>query len=440
MGASGRLLNRRCDATPLNPANCALPAARPSPLCTSGIPNGQIRFKRAAHGGSGRDPVGPRDQVVDVSEPRAGDSTRAPTSLREMLTTVASGRAPVVAVPARNEADRLPLLLAALTRQTWCQRGGRLPVVLVLNNCTDRSAEVVEAQRSLHPRLDLTVMEVTLTGDAAHVGTARRMAMDQALEGRADAAVALLTTDADAQPEAGWIDANLAALEAGADLVGGRIIGDPVEEARLGAGFQRRVERHLRYAELCDRLAALMDPLAHDPLPRHRDHTGASLAVRGDVYRTLGGLPPLPFREDVSFVRRARAAGFLLRHCPAVRVRVSARLEGRAPGGMADCLRSWTEAEAKGETHLVESPDSLLVRLARRRAIRSGAVIAADAPVSRTALEDLGMNLHGSWPVEARVELWASDDLDAPGETPVEAAIAVLETLLEEANVYVVAA
>jgi GT2 family glycosyltransferase len=356
------------------------------------------------------------------------------------LRAVPSFRQPVVAVPARNEADRLALLLSALSGQTWCGRDQRLPVVLVLNNCTDRSAEVVEAQRGRHPQLDLIVVNVTLEGPAAHVGAARRIAMEGALEGRDAAAVALLTTDADAQPEPGWVDASLAALDAGADLVGGRIIGDPEEEARLGPGFQRRVQRQLRYAELCDRLAALMDPLAHDPLPRHGDHTGASLAVRGEVYQALGGLPPLPFREDVAFVRRARAAGFLLRHCPDVRVRVSARLEGRAPGGMADCLRSWTEAEAAGQTHLVESPDRLLARLSKRRAIRCGVDIGAGAQVLPTMLEELGLSRHGPWAAEARVELWASDDLDAPGETAVEAAIAVLESLLEEANTYVVAA
>lgn len=347
---------------------------------------------------------------------------------------------PVVAVPARSEAERLPDLLAALSHQTWCDRGGRLPVVLVLNNCTDQSAAVVAARRSLLPRLDLTVVDVTLAGTAAHVGTARRMAMDHALEGRPDTAVALLTTDADAQPEAGWIDANLAALEAGADLVGGRIIGDAVEEARLGPGFQRRVERHLRYAELCDRLAALVDPVAGDPVPRHRDHTGASLAVRGDVYRALGGLPPLPFREDVAFVRRARAAGYRLRHCPDVRVRVSARLDGRAPGGMADCLRSWIEAEAKGRPHLVESPDRLLSRLAMRRAVREGEDPGLAVPLPATTFDELGLSPSGPWPVEARVELWAADDLDSPGDTPVETAIALLESLLEEANAHAVAA
>ena len=55
---------------------------------------------------------------------------------------------------------------------------------------------------------------------------------------------------------------------------------------------------------LADHLASLLDFVPHDPWPRHSDHTGASLAVRGDVYAAVGGIPPLPFREDIGFVAR----------------------------------------------------------------------------------------------------------------------------------------
>jgi hypothetical protein len=106
--------------------------------------------------------------------------------------------------------------------------------------------------------------------------------------------------------------------------------------------------------------------LAYDPWPRHTDHTGASLAVRGDVYRKLGGIPPVAWQEDITFVAKARRAGFRLRHEPSVRVQVSARIEGRAKGGMADCIRSWVKADAEGLPHLVEDPAFALQRLLRR--------------------------------------------------------------------------
>lgn len=348
---------------------------------------------------------------------------------------------PVVAVPARNEVERLPGLLAALSAQHRRFGAAPLQVVIVLNNCSDGSAKLLKSLTPLHACLRLDIIDVQLEPSVAHVGTARRLAMDRALEGSTPADIAVITTDADGAPHPGWIEANLAALEAGADLVGGRIIGDPAEEARLGPGFRSRVDRHLRYAELADRLAARIDPLDHDPLPRHSDHTGASLAVRGDVYRALGGMPALAFREDIAFVRRARAAGYRLRHAPEARVQVSARLIGRAPGGMADCLRTWTQAEADGEPHRVESVHALVTRLERRRALRCGlpTAIGTASNADDALFSDLFPS-DGVLSPEARVELWAGDNLDALADTDVDTAIAALESLLQEVEAYVDAA
>jgi hypothetical protein len=153
--------------------------------------------------------------------------------------------------------------------------------------------------------------------------------------------------------------------------VGGWITGDREEEAVLGSGFLHRATRHLHYARLVDQLTALVDPLPHDPWPRHSDHTGASLAVRGEVYQAVGGMPALPFREDVAFVSAVCRAGYRLRHPIDVQVVVSARLEGRAAGGMADCLKDWVDAAAKGRPHLVEDPFMIVARLRRRRRVRS---------------------------------------------------------------------
>lgn len=270
-------------------------------------------------------------------------------------------RTPVVAVPVRDEAERLPNLLAALARQTYNETSA-LSVVLVLNNCRDASARVVASVARRLAQLRLVVIEVEFPSEHAHVGSARRLAMDTALAEAGDDAV-LISTDADAVPSANWVEANLRALAAGADLVGGRIIGDAAEEALLGEGFRHRAEQQKQYDMLLDELASIVAPLDYDPWPRHTDHTGASLAVKGEVYRSLGGIPPIPRQEDIAFVAKARRAGFRLRHDPRVRVQVSARLEGRAKGGMADCIRSWVNADAEGLPHLVEDPASALARL-----------------------------------------------------------------------------
>jgi GT2 family glycosyltransferase len=274
---------------------------------------------------------------------------------------------PIVAIPVRNEAERLPALLNGLAAQTWLERSDeRLKIVLVLNNCDDGSAEVVKATAAGLANLSLDIIDVEFRSDDAHVGSARRMAMDRALEiGGANSV--LLTTDADAVPMPNWIEANLRAIEEGADIVGGHIIGDKAEEALLGSGFRRRAAKHLYYARLIDRLATLIDPVAHDPWPRHSDHTGASLAVRGEVYTATGGIPRLPFREDIAFVTKVCQAGYRLRHPLDVQVVVSARLEGRAAGGMADCLKTWVAAEEKRLPHLVEDPNAVAQRLRGQR-------------------------------------------------------------------------
>jgi Glycosyl transferase family 2 len=274
---------------------------------------------------------------------------------------------PIVCVPAKNEADRLPCLMQALHRQTWLNAYRKpLRTVLVLNNCSDESHAVATRVAQGLPRLALRIVEVQFPTAKAHVGSARRLAMDTAFA-LVPKNSALLSTDADAIPRDDWVEANIRAIAGGADLVGGHIVGNKQEEALLGPGFVRRAMRHLHHASLVDRLTFLFDPVPHDPWPRHFDHTGASLAVRSEVYAAVGGIPALPFREDVAFVENVWRAGYRLRHPVDVQVTVSARLNGRAAGGMSDCLKSWIAAEDDGLPHLVEDPRATILRLRNHR-------------------------------------------------------------------------
>lgn len=367
-----------------------------------------------------------------------GRSLLVPLYARETHTAHETGQptlVPVVAIPARNEELRLPGLIASLGRQTVLLSDSLIPsfsflpgvpsgsvsnslpleVVVVLNNTTDGSRAAVEWAAQGAPWLRIRVEEVSYPPEQAHVGSARRRAMQIAAELQPGGVI--LTTDADAVPANNWIDANLRAISAGAELVGGRIIGDPEEEARLGTGFLRRAKLHAYHAALCDELTSLLDPLEHDPWPRHQDHTGASLAVLSSVYSAVGGLDPLPFREDLAFVAKVRAAGYRLRHPLDVEVTVSARTVGRAPGGMADCLKAWLREEAAGNPVLVEHPTKLEARLRRRRAIR-----------------DLALNWKYPCALSAAalIERFAPDDPDAPTTVEAELAIAHLEARIAE--------
>lgn len=349
----------------------------------------------------------------------------------------ASHMRPIVAVPARNEEERLPRLLRALEDQTVARERDALDVVVVLNNTRDNSRRVLEAAALACRRLRLDIVETVYPPRLAHVGSARRLAMERALArlGTGSEGV-ILTTDADAAPAADWVERNLAAVARGAALVGGRIAGEREEEAAHGPGFALRARLHGDYHGLCDRLAALIDPLPHDPWPRHHDHTGASLAIRADVYRAVGGLPALPFREDLGLVARVLAAGHRLVHPLDVRVTVSARLRGRAPGGMADCLAGWLADEENGAPVLVEDPDFLEARLVRRRSIRD----LAGLPPSASAPILLGL---GACPAQLPggplspagigrlIATLAPDEPDAPRTVPVHRAMERMRAKLQ---------
>ena len=247
----------------------------------------------------------------------------------------------VVAVPVRNEAERIAACLRALDAQEGLAPG-RLGLVLFLNNCTDDTAAIVAG---LLPGLSIPVRVIERTYAGAHAGWARRAAMDAAAAwlDEAGAAGTLLTTDADSRVPPDWVAANLAALEAGADAVAGRVELIPEEAALLPPSLPARGRLEDAYDALITEMEARIDPDPSDPWPCHRTTIGASLAVRRTAYEQVGGMPEIPLGEDGAFVAALLEQGFRVRHDRAVMVLISARLTGRAAGGVADTIRSRCE-------------------------------------------------------------------------------------------------
>ncbi|MCK8784782.1 glycosyltransferase [Roseomonas sp. NAR14] len=277
----------------------------------------------------------------------------------------------VVCVPARDEAAAMPGLLAALAGQEGV---GPVRVVLLANGCTDGTAAAAREAARRHPVLALRVIEATLPAGQATVGRARGMAME-AGAGWLGAAGGggeglLLGTDADALPPPGWIAANLRAVAAGAEAVGGEI--RLAGEEGLPGWLRERRALVARYWSAVRALSDRLDPLPHDPPPRHGDHTGASLAVTVAAYRDAGGVPPLATGEDNALVAALERNGARLRHAPDAWVAVSAREDGRAPGGMAAEMRRWRRIAETGEPHLLPGPEFWAGLFARRRALRDG--------------------------------------------------------------------
>lgn len=228
-----------------------------------------------------------------------------------------------VAVPVRNEAERLPRLLAALAAQ---EHAPPFTLCLFFDNCTDGSAAAVAASASALPYRVVT--DCCDRGMAPNAGRARRRSCDLALATAADGIV--LTTDADSEPARDWIAASLAGLRH-ADVVAGRIVRESIDVSP----WQDRLEDYY------DRLQALrraLDPVGWEAPVTHHWTSAASLAMSARAYRELGGFRPLASGEDAALGDSAARHGLRLRRDAAVVVRTSARRSGRVEGGFAATL------------------------------------------------------------------------------------------------------
>ena len=250
----------------------------------------------------------------------------------------------VVAIPVKDEEERLPACLRALALQL--DRLGRpipptlIRVVVFANNCTDRSASLARKLGGDLP-LDVRVVEARLAPATAHAGAARRAAMDIAeawLVAGGEWDGVILTTDADSQVAPDWIAENLASFRVGAEAVLGRIDLDGEGEL-LPDALHRRGELEDAYESLLTELCWLLDPLEHNPWPHHATISGASLGITRSAYCRVGRLPRVPLGEDKALVALLSRQDARIRYCPTVYVITSGRTNGRAPGGVADTLR-----------------------------------------------------------------------------------------------------
>lgn len=277
-----------------------------------------------------------------------------------------------VVVPARNEETALPGLIAALADQRDLQGNLLDPdcyeVIVLLNNCTDRTAEIGAIVRRIFPRLHLHLPEISFAAEHAHVGRARQALFDLAFsrfQNFAKPDGLILTTDADSRPAADWIAQTEAEIADGVVGVGGRICLDSSEAATLPAGVRRFLLLDIGYRRALEELRALYAPEMHDPFPRHHQHFGGSLAVTAAAYAAAGGMPLHRSNEDVALYRAIVDSGGRFRHSYGMRVITSARMVGRAQGGLADALQWWDQQDRGEIPVLVESAAAAELRLAK---------------------------------------------------------------------------
>ena len=218
-----------------------------------------------------------------------------------MLADRPTGQVTVV-IPARDEAARIGACLASVAAAA---RLVPVPVavLVVADSCTDSTA-------ALAARHGAEVLEVAV----GNAGAARAAGCDRALAGGTDG-LWLAHTDADSTVPAGWLAAQLAGAQAGADVLAGEIVVDNWRDwpAELG-GRYRRVYRHERRQGV-------------------RHVHGANLGLSAWAYRTVGGFPPVPVGEDRALVTAAEAAGLTVWYPAGAPVTTSGRRVARVSGG-----------------------------------------------------------------------------------------------------------
>jgi glycosyltransferase involved in cell wall biosynthesis len=237
-------------------------------------------------------------------------------------------RAVAVVIPARDEEALVGRCLASVEAAAVRARarGIRVHVVLVADDCRDRTAEVARAA-------GVEVIESA----AGRVGAARARGVATALAAwdGADDELWIACTDADSVVPSAWITSQLALADAGADVVVGTVRPelDALSPAQIAAWRATRVPGE------------------------------ANGHVHADAYVRAGGFPEVAEHEDVDLVARLRGTGVTITASAAGEVLTSGRRDGRTPGGYA------------GYLHV-----SLLARAAEREAERAAerAVARAD--------------------------------------------------------------
>jgi hypothetical protein len=224
-----------------------------------------------------------------------------------------------VVVPARDERDLIEPCLHALRRAL-----SRLParvdraVCVVADRCADDTADRARVAFG-----GWAAGRVVVTGRPRTIGEVRDLgghAVRTELAGHAASEVLLLNTDADTQVGSGWAREHLLRVERGAHAVTG--------PAELTGPFPGSPHAARRY---------------HAVVTGGVNVYGANLGVRADAFDAVGGFGTCRTGEDHDLWRRLGEAGFRRGVEPAAVVRTSARLDGRAPDGLAALLRSLRE-------------------------------------------------------------------------------------------------
>ena len=300
-----------------------------------------------------------------------------------------------VAIPAKNEQDVIiPCLHALMSQENIDLR--TLKVIFMLNNCTDNTFEAI---KSVEDQLKFPVIaaRVNLPTGFQTAGWARKLAMDCASNSTSEEGY-ILSTDADSVADTDWIAHKRSEFACGVDAVAGFVTADWSELSKMPEDILKLGALEWEYQGLSAELEAKADPQSHDPWKRHNQNCGASMGIKSKLYKDIGGLPPLNVGEDRALFDSVRKRDGKIRHSLGAHVTASARMIGRATGGMADALKLRGSEDYLCDDILEPADDLLyrnLVRSSARRAWQKGDfkiwLLQSGFKVGNTAFKSFGL-------------------------------------------------
>jgi cellulose synthase/poly-beta-1,6-N-acetylglucosamine synthase-like glycosyltransferase len=226
-----------------------------------------------------------------------------------------------VVLPVHNEEEYVQRAITSLDDAFGALKGQALElrIVVVLDNCCDNSATMVEEWVRNKYRKKDELLATIVTCKASNVGIARGLGCTTLLEqfDHLDPSnIWVATTDADSRVPNDWLQTQVLEHESGADLWCGRV---------AVADWSSRV------SEVATRWKREYEVESH---PIH----GTNLGFNAQIYLAAGGFNPSRVSEDRELCAAIEAKGAVIHYDSAVRVITSARRDARAPLGFAHAL------------------------------------------------------------------------------------------------------
>lgn len=239
----------------------------------------------------------------------------------------------VITIPARNEEKTILKTLESIKTQEPVDK--EFLVIVFCNGCSDDTVNLCNQFKSTNPTFPIEIL-ISNEDFINNVGIARKILMDYA-SNKIKGSGWIIMTDADTVFHSSWLAAYNELLETNFDLICGVIIPQTDNLSTLQLKYIKLTRTYLEYVAKLQRELYAIDI---EGGPDHSHNSGPNMAIRGKVYKKIGGIPPLACLEDIALYNRVLESGLRIKHSHSPISFTSARINSRVRGGFGDELRN----------------------------------------------------------------------------------------------------